>query len=304
MDASINKEAISNNNLLEILELERKAEESFYQNEPETAVNYVQKIVDSYCTDDQIERGWHLQILARYKYKISKVDSNNVQKSAFRNNSQLLKPKEGINYQRLSYISENRVKRIKSWVSSHRNYEELMMSVNDILENLSFGQPSEKFEKALQKLGYAIGFLSQRPDREFKKGPDNLWCVSKDDYFIFECKSEVEASRNEITKTETGQMNNHCGWFEQEYKTDKVKRILIIPIKNVSSQGNFTHDVEIMSKGKLKLLRDHVKSFFKEFKDYVLDEISDSKMQELIAFHRLDVESLKKEYSEKYYQKK
>jgi replicative superfamily II helicase len=304
MDASINKESSSNNNLLEILELERKAEESFYQNEPETAVNYVQKIVDSYCTDDQIERGWYLQTLARYKYKISKIDSNNVQKSAFKNNSQLLKPKEGINYQRLSYISENRVKRINSWVSSHRNYEELMMSVNDILENLSFGQPSEKFEKALQNLGYAIGFLSQRPDREFKKGPDNLWCVSKDDYFIFECKSEVEESRNEITKTETGQMNNHCGWFEQEYKTDKVKRILIIPIKNVSSQGNFTHDVEIMRKGKLKLLRDHVKSFFKEFKAYVLDEISDSKMQELITFHRLDVESLKKEYSEKYYQKK
>ncbi len=231
MDTSINEKAIFHSNLLDILELERKAEESFYNNEPESAVNYMQKIVDSYCTDDQIERGWYLQSLARYKYKISKLDSNNFQKSAFKNNYQLLKPKEGINYKRLSYISENRVKKIKSWVSLHKNYEELMMSVNDILENLSFGQPSEKFEKALQNLGYAIGFLSQRPDREFKKGSDNLWCVSNDSYFIFECKSEVDESRNEITKTETGQMNNHCAWFEQEYKTDKVKRILIIPTK-------------------------------------------------------------------------
>lgn len=304
MEASINKEAIFNDNLLEIFELERKAEESFYQNEPESAVNYMQEIVDSYCTDDQIERGWYLQTLARYKYKISKVDSNNVQKSAFKNNSQLLKPKEGINYQKLSYISENRVKRIKSWVSSHKKYEELMMSVNDILENLSFGQPSDKFEKALQNLGDAIGFLSQRPDREFKKGSDNLWCVSNDYYFIFECKSEVDDSRTEITKTETGQMNNHCAWFEKEYKTDKVKRILIIPTKNVSSQGDFTHDVEIMRKGKLKVFKDRVKSFFKEFKNYRLDEISDSKMQELMSFHKLDIESLKKEYSEKYYQKK
>lgn len=304
MEASINKEAIFNDNLLEIFELERKAEESFYQNEPESAVNYMQEIVDSYCTDDQIERGWYLQTLARYKYKISKVDSNNVQKSAFKNNSQLLKPKEGINYQKLSYISENRVKRIKSWVSSHKKYEELMMSVNDILENLSFGQPSDKFEKALQNLGDAIGFLSQRPDREFKKGSDNLWCVSNDYYFIFECKSEVDDSRTEITKTETGQMNNHYAWFEKEYKTDKVKRILIIPTKNVSSQGDFTHDVEIMRKGKLKVFKDRVKSFFKEFKNYRLDEISDSKMQELMSFHKLDIESLKKEYSEKYYQKK
>ncbi|WP_375341195.1 hypothetical protein [Okeania sp. SIO1I7] len=123
------------------------------------------------------------------------------------------------------------------------------------------------------------------------------------DYFIFECKSKVEDSRKEITKTETGQMNNHCGWFDQEYNAEQVKRILIIPTKNVSHQGNFTHHVEIMRKGKLKLLRDNVKSFFKEFKDYQLDEISDYKIQEWIQIHKLDVESLKSEYSEDYYQK-
>lgn len=98
-------------------------------------------------------------------------------------------------------------------------------------------------------------------------------------------------------------MNNHCAWFEQEYKTEKVKRILIIPIRKVSKQGNFTHEVEIMRKGKLKLLKDNVKSFFKEFKDYSLTEVSDSKIQELIVFHKLDVESLRNEYSEKYYHK-
>ncbi|MCU0550399.1 MAG: DEAD/DEAH box helicase family protein [Leptolyngbya sp. Prado105] len=303
MDATTNQDPSSTDNILEILELERKAEESFYQNDPEIAVNHVQKIIDLYCNGDQAEKGWYLQILARFKYKISRLDSNQAQKSAFKNNSQLLKPKEGINYKKLSYISENRIKRIQSWISSHENYEELMMDVNDILENLSFGQPSEKFEKALQDLGHAMGFLSQRPDKEFKKGSDNLWCVSTDEYFMFECKSEVDDSRSEISKTETGQMNNHCAWFEQEYKTDKVKRILIIPTKTVSKQGGFTHEVEIMRKGKLRSLRDVVKSFFKEFKDYSLAEVSDSKMQELIVFHKLDVEFLKKEYSEKYYQK-
>lgn len=303
MDANIKESSSSTDKILEILELERRAEESFYQGDPESAVNNVQKIIDLYCTEDKAERGWYLQILARFKYKVSKVDSNHAQKSAFKNNSQLLKPRDGVSYKKLSYISENRIKRIQSWISSHDNYEELLMNVNGILENLSFGQPSEKFEKALQDLGYAIGFLSQRPDKEFKKGSDNLWCVSADEYFMFECKSEVEDLRGEITKTETGQMNNHCAWFEQEYKTDKVKRILIIHTKNVSNQGGFTHEVEIMRKGKLKSLRDAVKSFFKELKDYSLTEISDSKMQELLVFHKLDVESLKKEYSEKSYQK-
>lgn len=304
MDSIINEQKSSKNKILEILDLERKAEESFYQNDPESAVNQIQKIIDTYCTKDESEQGWYLQTLARFKYKISKIDSNKVQKSAFKKNTQLLKPKEGISYKKLKYMNESRIKRIKEWISSHKDYEELMMDVNDILENLSFGQPAEKFEKALQNLGCAVGFLCQRPDKEFKTGPDNLWCVSTDEYFIFECKSEVEDSRKEITKSETGQMDNHCGWFEQEYKTHKVKRILIIPIKNVSKQGSFTHEVEIMRKGKLKCLKDAVISFFKEFKDYSLTEVSDSKIQELLCFHKLDVESLKKEYSEKWYQNK
>jgi replicative superfamily II helicase len=184
-----------------------------------------------------------------------------------------LKPREGVNYQKLSFINENRIRRVKSWISSHPTYEELMMNVSGILESLSFGEPAEKFEKALQDLGNAIGFLSQRPDKEFKKGPDNLWCIDSSEYFIFECKSQVEEERGEITKTETGQMNNHCAWFQQEYRTEKVKRIIIIPTRSISSQGGFTHHVEIMRKGKLKLLRDNAKSFFKELKDYSISDI-------------------------------
>lgn len=304
MDADFSNESNDSKNFIEILDLERKAEDSLYINETENAINYVQKIIDSYCNENQTEKGWYLQILARYQYRISKLDSNKTQKSAFKNNTHLLKPKDGINYKKLQYISENRIKRIREWISSQTTYEELLMNVNDILESFSFGQPSEKFEKALQDLGIAIGLLSQRPDREFKKGADNLWCSENSQYFIFECKSEVEDSRTEITKSETGQMNNHCAWFEQEYKTEKVKRILIIPTKNVSSQGGFTHEVEIMRKGSLKLLKDNVKSFFKEFKDYRIQDISDSKIQEWLVFHKLDVASLLREYSEQYYQKK
>ncbi|OKH53900.1 hypothetical protein NIES2101_09125 [Calothrix sp. HK-06] len=107
--------------------------------------------------------------MARYKYKISKVESNKTQKSAFKSNTLLLKPREDVNYQKLQYISGNRIQLIKNWIDLYSNYEELIMTLNSILENLSFGQPSDNFEKALQDLGVALGFLSQRPDREFKK---------------------------------------------------------------------------------------------------------------------------------------
>ena len=179
----------------------------------------------------------------------------------------------------------------------------MMLSIDGILGDLEFGTTAEKFESALRDVGIAIGFLSERPDKEFKKGPDNLWCGISNQYFIFECKSEVNLDRTEINKHEAGQMNTHCGWFESQYGDVAVKRILIIPTKDLSYHADFTHDVEIMRRGKLKSLRNNVKSYFKEFSKYELDSISEDKIQELINLHQLDINSLKSLYSEKYFRK-
>jgi hypothetical protein len=148
-----------------------------------------------------------------------------------------------------------------------------------------------------------LGFLSERPDKEFKKGPDNLWCGVGNQYFIFECKSEVKIERQEVNKHEIGQMNTHCGWFENQYNDSPVKRILIIPTKNVSYHADFTHKVEIMKRGKLRNLRNNVRGFFKEFNKYEIDSLSDEKIQEFINAHKLDIDSLLASYSEKYYKK-
>lgn len=292
--------------IINMLDLERKAAECFYKNDIEKAVDYIQKLIDTYCHDNTTERGWYLQILARYKYTLSKVESTKIQKSAYGNNTQLLKPRDII-YKKLNYINESRVQKIKNWITSQSNYQELMLNVDAILDNLIFGHPSEKsekFEKALQDLGEAIGFQSERPDRQFKKGPDNLWCIAINEYVMFECKSQVEDNRSEINKTETGQMNNHCAWFEQEYNTSRVTRILIIPTKNVSNQGGFTHDVKIMRKNGLNLLKNKVKGFFKELRNYDLNAFSDSKIQELLEAHNLDINSIKGNYCEDPYQRR
>jgi hypothetical protein len=142
----------------------------------------------------------------------------------------------------------------------------MMVSLNGILGNLTFGMPAEKFEMALKELGHTLGLKSERPDKEHKTGPDNLWCGTGNQYIIFECKSEVEENRSEIKKSEVGQMNTHSGWFQDVYGSVPVKRILITPTKKLSKLANFSHEVEIMKKGKLRTLKSNVTSFFKEFR--------------------------------------
>lgn len=289
--------------LLEIFDIENKAESFHYNGDPEKSIEMMQKIIDTKCSSES-EKGWYLQILARYMYSISAVESNSLQKSSFQKNYQLLHPKEGLTYKKIAFINENRIQRIKEFIKQQESYEELMLTVENIIDMLSFGIPSEKFELALQELGKALGFLSQRPDKEYKKGPDNLWCGVDDKYFLFECKSEVSDTRIEINKHEASQMNSHCGWFEEVYGEKFVKRILIIPTKNLTYHANFTHSVQIMRKNTLKKLRENVRAFFKEFKNYNIKEISDEKIQEFIIHHELNVNDLIEKYSETYYHNK
>lgn len=287
----------------ETLKTEYDAERQFMIGEYDKACNLMQGLCDKFKEGD-LERGWYLQQLARYKYQASKIDSNQIQKSAFRNNLQLLKPKEGINYSKIEFINQNRVKRIKEWITQYKDYSEMMISVEGILQNMSFGMPSEKFEAALKDVGEAIGFLSQRPDKEIKKGPDNLWCGVENQYFLIECKNEVDESRSEISKHEAGQMNTHSAWFKNIYGDAKCKRILIFPTIKLSYHADFTHQVQIMRKNTLNKLKNNIRNFFKEFSVYVLHEVSDQKIQQFIDGHNLDIPSLLAMYSEPYKQNK
>jgi len=297
----MNKIEISSSdfNVYNILQLEKEAEDANFKGDNETACSKIQKIID-YHVNDNSEKGWYLQLLARYQYFISKSESNRIQKSAFLINSQMLKPKDGISYKKIEFINENRIKRIKSWISKFNSYEELILAVDGILGDFTFGVGAEKFENATMEIGCILGFISQRPDKEFRKGPDNLWCGVDNKYFLIECKSEVDDSREEINKYEAGQMNSHCGWFESIYGDTPVKRILIIPTRKLSYYGDFTHEVEIMRKNRLFNLKKNIKAFMKEFKIYNIKEIGDEKIQELINTHNLDIQSIENNYTEKW----
>lgn len=290
--------------LYDVLLEEATIEKLYASGEYEKAANRMQNFIDKYANQDCYEKGWYLQQLARYLYPIRKDESIKLQKAAFTNNTQLLKPKTGIEYRKVSYINENRMNRIRRILCEYGDYGELCLSIDECLDNLSFGVEAEKFESALKTIGDILGYISQRPDSEIRKGPDNLWCGVNNNYCLFECKSEVDDSRSEISKHEAGQMDSHCAWFEEEYGKDtKVSRFLIIPTKELSYYGNFTHEVHIIRRNKLKKFKDSIKRFIKELAPYNISDISDEKLQEFLNIHKLNMEDMIEEYSENYYHK-
>ena len=286
--------------LYSILQKEKEAFEYAAVRNYEKAFTIAQDIANS-CDEDE-EKGWYLQIAAKYQFHISQTKSNALQVAAFTRNNQLLKPIEGIVYNKLRYetnVSKNQ--RILNALIKHIDYSELSIHLDEQLSNLSFGVEAEKFEHAFFEIGKLLGYSSQRPDKEIRQGPDVLWCVSNNRYVLIECKSEVAESRRAISKSEAGQMEEHVGWFEAEYGTDiEALHILAIPTATLASDAYFSREVQIIRKGSLEKFKRKIKEFFKEFRTYNFNSLDVDFIQDKLVAHNMCDDFFIKSFLEKY----
>ena len=262
------------------------------------AVKLVQAIVDKGAVDDD-EKGWHLQNQARYNFVSNRAEADVLQIAAHKRNRLLLKPASGVTVTKLTVVSQGRAERVKKWIGNHNDYADLNVGVTEMLGRLVFGTKADKFEAALNELSFAIGFVGERPDTEWKEGPDNLWALDDSQYILFECKSEVSVTRAEINKTEAEQMNRSSAWFDKHYKEMKVKRLILHPAGKIESAAAFTHYVEGVREWDLKNLVKATREFFKSFENQNLEDLTATHIQKLLDAHGLSVPDLLSKYSRK-----
>lgn len=294
---SVQYNVVEKTTLYTILQKEKQAYEETIIGDYESASSIVQEIVNL-CSDES-EKGWYLQEKAMLLYHISQSESNKVQISAFKKNNQLLKPKTGIVYNKIKYpLDLSRNKRIIREVCKFENYDELDIQLEDILNNLSFGIEAEKAENAFFRIGQLLGYVSQRPDKEIRKGPDVLWCVAENKYMLVECKTEVLPTRKSISKTEAGQMEEHCAWFESEYEQSTFLPVLVIPTNLLSNDAYFSHDIIILTKSGLEKLKKSIRNFFKEFKKYKFSSLDSEFVNQQLVVHGLHDDCFIKKFIE------
>jgi len=288
----------ANERILRIYAAELEAEMEYSNGDYSSAIKKLQTLLDSGIIDPE-DKAWYLQEMARYYYRANRSESHRFQILAHKNNRLLLKPASGVTVAKLTIISQGRVDRISDWVKRFGDYAQLDVNLSDILGRLVFGTKADKFEQALDELSLALGFAGERPDKEWKEGPDNLWALDDTQYIVWECKNEVEITRSEINKREAEQMNRSSAWFDKHYTGLKAKRILIHPSNSVASAAAFTHEVEAMRQKELRLFVKAVRTFFKSFESLKLNDLTPLYIQQLLNSNKLDTSSILVEYTKK-----
>lgn len=293
----------NNDNLLEILNLEKKALEYYSKDNLQESISTLRKITNELIEKDNLsEIGWYLQEMAKYTFSHNRAESNRVQLHAYRHNRYLFKPTTGVVFEKL-LIQQDRVNAIKKYIQSFDSFDQLMADVDSILNNLHFGSPSDKFERAILNLGKILGFGSERPEKSWREGPDNLWALKEGEYIIFECKSEVKDTRAEIHQSESEQISNSCAWFRHHYPDASLTSIMVIPTNALAKGAYFNEEVHVMRDVELKRFVKSVRSFFNELKSFDLSSIIDSQLNESLIEHKLTVKDLKNHYSKEIFKK-
>lgn len=296
IDLTENKSVLNSD---EMLILERRAECYHSEGQHNKAVNAIQQLLDSSSDNlSKEERGWYLQEMSRYLYSLNRVEGMAMQVNAHQINKRLFLPPEGYQFTKIDLKAHERIVNIRNFIDQYDDFDDFLVYMDDVFSRLVFGVRAERFESAIDELGKLIGFNTERPDANWKSGPDNLWAIKNGEYLFIECKSEVKLTRAEILKEETGQFNNNIAWFKRFYPGAKVIYSMIIPTKKVKSNTGFNESVVILRERGLKKLVFNTRAFVLSFKNCDLRSLSDEFIHKSIQQHRLDANELVNNYFE------
>lgn len=201
---------------------------------------------------------------AEYLHHISPVESQNALRAVILDNARITRPQAGVPFRKITSENKNQITRIQNYLSTFKLPNDFLIEVNAILSDLIFQEEtSEEFEEAFYKLGTVLGYTSQRPEKEFGDGgPDNLWAVDKEAYFIIECKNGVKTKF--VSKSDCNQISGSLNWFKERYGLScKLCPILVHPYLNIHELASPDSRMRVMNVTLLDQFKKSIEGFSK-----------------------------------------
>ncbi len=231
---------------------------------------------NSIDNEDKVLSGFQKQVLAEYINYKDETEAQQTLISAIRDNKNILKPMEGIGYERIKTVDEQ-AKILQSFLTTKypHSLNQFIIDLDAILEDLIFRpNTANKFEEAIKNLAYYLGYLGQRPENEYGRGSDNLWSVGNNKYFIIECKNGV--INQTINKHDVNQLNGSIAWFKHEYDHTSSNTAIMIHLGDTCEFGATPEETcVVMTENKLNLFKKNISAFSLAIKDKIhqLEEI-------------------------------
>lgn len=246
----------------EVVIAKRKAYDLASQNNAPKAAEVIDRAVGG--ADGKKERGYLKQILAEYTNLFDRSEAQKIQMSAAADNRRVLSPIDGIQYHKIADNAFDQAVLCSNYLTENFNDpNKLIIAINGVIDDLQFKEGSSSiFEEAMKVVARYIGFRSQRPELEFKKGPDVLWHLGGLKYLVIECKNEAYSPT--ISKDYCNQLNGSSVWFATKYDgTCSHIPVLVHPSTSFEFAASPDPRTRVMTKETLAEFCSSVRDFIK-----------------------------------------
>lgn len=280
--------------LVEISKIELQAFRLAISGQYLQASEVIRSNISLLSNSNSTEEGWYAQLAASYLYKIDRQKSMELQLFAHSKNSYLLKPPLGVNYKKLTTKVTLQASKVKEFICDFLEPNSIILHINSILEDLVFEQDSSMaFEQAFLEIGACLGFEAQRPDKEYGVGPDILWNIYNDEYLVIEAKNEVRLSREEVYKSETGQISESMNWFNIEY-SDKIGiPVLVHPVNKLHKEAFGPQNLMFLTNPNLHRFKENIKGLYSKLATKPLEQWDLRDLTNELKNYQLDSQSVK-----------
>lgn len=254
----------------------------------EKAISTVREHVEK-LTLDRRYRGWLLQLAAAAAhYWGNQTLANELQQRAFAENNLLLPPKASPPYEPVVQVGEQ-AENILRTISGFALRRGCLEEFDEVVSFLTPAATSNQFEESLKNLGEFMGFKGQRPERDYRVGPDVLWLAGKDTGVVIECKHQ-KAAPNPLTKEEHGQLLTSVQWFKNQYPKRGVIEFGVHP-SNTATPAAAASDTRVLTLAKLGELTTGIRQMLDELCSAQVDmKTLERRCAELLKKHHLTPE--------------
>lgn len=207
------------------------------------------------------ERGYLLQQFAAYQHHVNPASAQQSQKSANRQNRNVLRPMDGVEYEKLSAPTlEQGAAASSNLQGRYASGNELILGFNAMLADLTWTTRADSFEQAWEDLAAHLGFAGQRPERDTGRGPDDLWALTDGTFHVIEAKNEVKET-HPVYKKHAEQLSNSMDWFRQAYGTKIGATPILVHARAVfDKKAAIPTGCRVVTKDKLAALRDTLRA--------------------------------------------
>ncbi|MBM7504223.1 DEAD/DEAH box helicase [Agromyces aurantiacus] len=183
------------------------------------ACSILQTAIDG--EEDIATVGTLLELQATYRDALDPQLAQQTLALARAKNTYVTKPLTGLTYTPLVERAPQTERCLERLASAFSTPAALRLEFESIVEDLVFDElRTEEFEEAMRRAALYIGLGSQRPEHDVNVGPDNLWALGENRYWVIEAKTGAQSPA--IGKRDMAQLSQSMVWFGQRYDPQAV----------------------------------------------------------------------------------